>query len=249
MLGLEDLIEVYTKAGLKKGDVICLQSSYKGLGKLEGGPLTLVKAIIDIIGEEGTLLMPAYNFKSWTEEHYFDIRETPSGVGLITEVFRKMDGVKRTKHPIHSLSVWGKFRDEICNIDVENSFDENSVFSFLLKLNAVYSTAGLGLEMPFLPCHLAEKQKNVPYRRLKKFSGTYVGYDGKPELKTYSLDVRKDCYMNTRTPIYSTHIMLYELDVFKKIEHKNVLFCYGTASNYNSNLLKIIDENKEMFGW
>lgn len=249
MLSLADLIEVYTQAGIKRGDVICVQSSYKGLGELEGGPLTLAKALIEIIGAEGTLLMPAYNFKSWTEEHYFDIKETSSGVGILTDMFRKMEGVKRTQHPIHSLSVWGKLRDEICTIDAENSFGENSVFSYLLKINAIYSTAGLGLEMPFLPCHLAEKEKDTPYRRIKKFSGTYIGYNGKPEIKTYSLDVKKDHFMSMKAPIYATHIMQYEMGAFKKIEYKDISFWCGTASDYHNSLLKLIDENKEMFGW
>ena len=35
----------------------------------------------------------------------------------------------------------------------------------------------------------------------------------------------------------------------QKIEYKDISFWCGTASDYHNSLLKLIDENKEMFGW
>lgn len=249
MLNYNDIITAYLKAGVQKGDVLCVQSSYKGLGKINGGPPIFINALLDLLGNDGTLLMPTYNFKSWTEGHYFDVKETSSEVGILGEYFRKMDGVMRTQHPIHSFAVTGKLKNVFCSIDEENSFGENSIFSFLFNINAKYSTVGLGLEMPFLPCHYAEKVSNVPYRRTKFFSGIYVGYNQKPKLKTYSLDVRKDEFMTKTTPIYETHLMQYEMGAFKKIEHNNVPLFIGNAVDYHESLLKLISENKQKFGW
>lgn len=45
--------------GIKKGDVIEVHASLKKVGYITGGPQTLIDAIIDVIGFEGTLVMAA----------------------------------------------------------------------------------------------------------------------------------------------------------------------------------------------
>jgi len=172
MLNSDDVYTAYQRIGLKIGDTLVVQSSYKGIGGFEGGPEALIQALLCAVGPEGALIMPAYNFTSWTQDHVFDVLETPSTrVGIIPETFRLMKGVRRTRHPIHSLSVYGKRRDELCAIDHADSFGEDSIFAKLLELNSMYSTLGTGLNMPFLPCHYTETLMKVPYRYQKFFNG------------------------------------------------------------------------------
>jgi len=43
----------------------------------------------------------------------FDIKRTPSRMGLLTELFRRMPGVVRSRHPTHSAAAWGARADSM----------------------------------------------------------------------------------------------------------------------------------------
>ena len=100
--------------GVKAGDVLLVHSSLKSMGHVEGGAETVIAALRAVLGEEGTLLLPALSYATSCTDLYFSNLETPSCVGAITEAFRKMEGVRRSNHPTHSVCAIGKYRDEMC---------------------------------------------------------------------------------------------------------------------------------------
>ena len=243
MLKKTEIIDAFTSVGVSPGDVLILQSSLKGCGEIEDGPEGLIDSLIELLGPKGTLIMPAYNFKSWTEEHYFDIIETPSGVGVITELFRRRKDVGRTNHPIHSLSVWGKLKDELESMQYNSSFGPDSIFKRLLDCNAMYCTIGLGSKMPFLPCHYTEVIANVPYRRIKHFGGIYVDKDRNAKTEVYNFHVR----VNKKDPVYGGHSYLIETGKVKCLKKKQVPLCYARAKNYHKDFTDYIKKFPEFF--
>ena len=46
--------------GLRNGDIVLLHSSLISLGKVNGGPAAVIDAFLDVLGEEGTLLVPVF---------------------------------------------------------------------------------------------------------------------------------------------------------------------------------------------
>jgi aminoglycoside 3-N-acetyltransferase len=62
MLTFEKLVEEFRELGVMKGDVLFIHSSYKSFGGVEGGPQTVINALLDVIGVEGTLIMPTFNY-------------------------------------------------------------------------------------------------------------------------------------------------------------------------------------------
>ena len=103
------LINHLEKIGIRKGDCLLVHSSLKSLGDIEGGAETLIQALIEHIGENGTLLMPALSYETVTKDHpIFNVSDTPSCVGALTEYFRKRKGTLRSLHPTHSISTFGK---------------------------------------------------------------------------------------------------------------------------------------------
>ena len=46
--------------GIKQGDTVFLRISYRAIGKTEGGPKTFLDALLDIVGEDGTVLLTAF---------------------------------------------------------------------------------------------------------------------------------------------------------------------------------------------
>src|SRR6476620_10567900 len=100
------------RIGIKKGDSLLVHSSLSKIGFVEGGPKTVIEALQEAVGEEGTLLFPAFpakgRNKTHLEEHpFFDVRNTPSQMGSITEYFRGMKGVLRSLHPTDSIAAKG----------------------------------------------------------------------------------------------------------------------------------------------
>ena len=88
--------------GVQPGDILMVHSSLKSMGQVEGGAETVIAALRAVLGEEGTLMLPALSYATSCKDLYFSNLETPSCVGVIPETFRKMEGVRRTNHPTHS---------------------------------------------------------------------------------------------------------------------------------------------------
>lgn len=99
-------------AGLKEGDLVLVHSSLSRIGHLKEGPKTLIAALLSVIGPEGTLAMPTspnnvYQLNYIRNTPSFDVLNSPSKTGAITEYFRTMPGVIRSLHPTEPVSAIG----------------------------------------------------------------------------------------------------------------------------------------------
>lgn len=244
---INKVVGIFAASGLKAGDTVCVQSSLKGFGFGEVTAEQVIEGLKEVTGPEGTIIMPAYNFHSWTEHHVFDIATTPSEVGTLSEVFRSHTGVGRTKHPIHSLSVYGSLRDELCAIDAINSFGDDSVFAILNRKNILYLTAGTGLAMPFLPCHYTEFVVGVGYRQEKLFTGMYTDEHGVSMEKRYGFDVKKEEFRSMISPVYEGHIELFNRGIVKQTEVHNTKVCWAEAGAYHEGFIQFIKGNPLLF--
>ena len=102
---------MYTKEQLKKQvenmgltgeETILIHSSMKSIGEVEGGADTVLDAWIEYFGH-GLLLLPTHTWKNINADSpVYNPKETPSCVGLLTNMFLKRDGVIRSLHPTHS---------------------------------------------------------------------------------------------------------------------------------------------------
>ena len=94
-----DIAAGLRRLGLGEGDLVYVHSSLSSLGWVEGGPHAVVEAFLDVIGSQGTLMVPTFTF-SGTDT--FDVRNTPSKTGAITEAIRRHPGAVRSWHPTHA---------------------------------------------------------------------------------------------------------------------------------------------------
>lgn len=88
---------------IQPGDILLVHSALSSIGLVEGGADTVIDALLDAIGPEGTLVMSTLT--GWDAP--FDPANTPSAVGAISENFRKRPGVLRSLHPVHSVAALG----------------------------------------------------------------------------------------------------------------------------------------------
>ena len=95
--------------GISKGDDLIVHSSLSALGKIPDKAQVITSILLDTLGEEGTLLMPALSYESVTRDNpFFSQQSTPSCVGWLTEYFRNLPGVRRSIHPTHSVCAIGR---------------------------------------------------------------------------------------------------------------------------------------------
>jgi aminoglycoside N3'-acetyltransferase len=84
--------------GVRRGGVLLVHTSFRAVRPIEGGPRGLIQSLLDVIGPDGTLVMPA-----WTGDGDapFDPRETPAAtdLGVVADAFWRLPGVARSDHP------------------------------------------------------------------------------------------------------------------------------------------------------
>lgn len=97
----DDIVDDLRALGVGPGMTLMVHSSLSALGHVEGGAATVVEALLEALGPEGTLAMPAMS------GGVFDPEKSPSNVGAITETFRTWPGVQRSFHPSHSACAIG----------------------------------------------------------------------------------------------------------------------------------------------
>ena len=78
MITLESLKEDFRNIGIKVGDTLFLRISYKSVGEVEGGPMTFLKALHEVVGEEGTIILTAFPKKHISQLRFFHRREVYS---------------------------------------------------------------------------------------------------------------------------------------------------------------------------
>ena len=108
MYSYQDILDDLQQIPLTESRIVLVHSSYKSLGGVDGGAEAVIDALLAWVGPDGIVLLPNFNFQSWTESHYFDVLETPSHMGIIGELGRLRIDAIRTPHPIYSFAVLGK---------------------------------------------------------------------------------------------------------------------------------------------
>ena len=243
MYSIDDLVKGFRTIPLTTSKVIIVHSSYKSLGYVQDGAESVIDALLEFVGPEGTVLFPNFNFQSWTETHYFDVLETPSKMGVIGELSRLRTNALRTPHPIYSFAALGARKEEFVACDDEEAYGENSVFARFHQLNGVIVSIGLHWNSTFSMHHYVEYNTGCDYRRVKRFSGIYVGYDGNPKIKTYTMFVRND--MRIITDIVPGMDELFEQGTIKATQVGDATVHYATANDFFDNMSEIVRTHPE----
>lgn len=159
--GERELLGALAKVGIAAGDRVLVHSSMTGFGGFRGTVPDIVHALKTAITPEGTLLMPTISMVAADiDEHVasgkiFDPRTTPSQVGLITEVFRRLPGVTRSVHPTHAVAAWGADTESWLENHhlADTPCGRGTPYSRLLERNGKILLAGVGIStMTFYHC-------------------------------------------------------------------------------------------------
>ena len=114
------LIDQLKSIGLKSGDHVMVHTAMSKIGYLENGPKTFIDALFELVGNDGTICMPSSPVKMLQLVHMqsnpvFDVKNTPSAMGAITEYFRQLPRTRRSLHPTEAVCANGLLADEFVN--------------------------------------------------------------------------------------------------------------------------------------
>lgn len=101
------------KMGVKETDTLLVHSNSNPDSGFKGAPIDVVNALVGLVGEKGNLLMVSIPFRGSGYDYLvkgkpFYKDRTISMMGMITEIFRRKDGVLRSLHPTHPVLACGK---------------------------------------------------------------------------------------------------------------------------------------------
>ncbi len=191
MLTLTDLVDGFRALGVEAGDTLLVHSSYKSFGPVDGGPQTVVRALELAVDTEhdGTLVMPTFNF-GFNKGEPWDVRTTPSKMGVLTELARQDPRAKRVFHPFYSFAVLGKHAEMLGSLRYKSAYERNSVFGKLRDLDGKIMVIGLSYTNSMTFFHHIEQMEGVDYRFLKQFTGEVTDADGRTYTDTFEMLVR-----------------------------------------------------------
>jgi len=151
--------------GVRHGGVLLVHSSLSSLGRVAGGPKTVILGLLKALGPAGTLLMPALSYSHVTSESpFFDVRRTPSNVGAIPEFFRTRFAAQRSVHPTHSVCGTGRHALRLLADHWKDSTPcgPKSPFHLLPDYQGQILMLGCGLR-PNTSMHAIEELAEPPY--------------------------------------------------------------------------------------
>lgn len=195
MIIKELLAQDWQRSGLSRGDTVLIHTSLRRtLSRLSDqgyviGPENVLDSFLEALGPDGTLLLPLFNF-DFTKGVPFDMRNTPSQMGALTEAGRLHPDAVRTGHPIYSFAVIGKHANHFEGVDNFSGYGSNSPFMLLRELDGKIAVLDLPDQHSMTFYHHIEEMHEVPYRFHKEFTGKYIDWDGSKSQRTYGLFVR-----------------------------------------------------------
>jgi aminoglycoside 3-N-acetyltransferase len=177
MISKEGVSAIFKKCGVSKGDSIFLHCDALVTLGLQGSDVNermsvLFDGILELIGKSGTLIIPTFTYSA-TKGEIFDVDESQSVVGLLTEYFRKLPGVCRSLNPIFSVASIGAMAETFKNSSFDDCFGKKSSFALIHKMNTWIFTLGCSFDrITFI--HYIDQAEQVDFRYFKSFPAVIV---------------------------------------------------------------------------
>lgn len=199
-----DIVNTLKEIGLQRGDSVMVHTSLSKMGYVCGGAQTVIEALLEVVGDEGTILMPTQSWKNLDPEtgvHWdadksdwdmirenwpaYDKAITPTNtMGAVSEMFRLWPGALRSDHPARSVAAWGKHAEYLTkDHDLSNIFGDASPIGKLYELGGKVLLLGVDYDKN-TSLHLADIRADYPNKHMC-VEHSAVSENGKRVWKAY----------------------------------------------------------------
>lgn len=178
----QDLKAAFCQLGMRRGMTAMVHTSLSSLGYVCGGAPTVIEALLETVGEDGTIMMPTQSWKNLDptagvhpevseadrqaiRDHWpaYDKRTTPTQtMGAVAELFRQWPGTLRSDHPARSVAANGRHAEALTrDHDLSNIFGDGSPIGRLYELSGYVLLIGVGYDKN-TSLHLADACAEYP---------------------------------------------------------------------------------------
>ena len=153
--------------GLVRGDKVLMHSSLISLGRVEGGPDAVIDAFLDVLGAEGTLIVPVFG-----------------ALGILTETLKKRPGAVISPCPRGTVAALGADAENICrdHWKADTAHGENTPYTRLAEMGGYVCLLGCDQDRN-TSLHGVEALLELPY--LSDTTGSFVTPEGESVTKTW----------------------------------------------------------------
>ncbi len=182
--------------GIKQGDTLFVHSSLDKLN-IRFPADQLIPLLQELVGPDGTLAFPSWHFHERAEDYLsnpdnvFDIKKSPSAMGLLTEFARRNKKAFRSLHPTSSVVAIGKHAWELVYEHHLSEYPCGRLSPFYKIINYDGKILGLGekpeTSLSFVHCAEDEMGDSFPVktRTDKVYTGRVIDQERKTkEVKT-----------------------------------------------------------------
>ncbi|MFF2267348.1 aminoglycoside N(3)-acetyltransferase [Cellulosimicrobium cellulans] len=167
LVSSSDIVTGLGALGLGRGDVAIVHASLSAFGVVPGGEQVVLQALREVVGQEGTLVMPAQSWQLCDPDFLddpaydaatrarirdglpvFDVDLTPTrSMGALAEVFRAQPTTRRSSHPHRSFAAQGPLAEHIVRTHpLQDPFGPGSPLDRLVELDAMAVLLGVGFD-------------------------------------------------------------------------------------------------------
>jgi len=230
-INLTDIETVLREYGIRKGDTVIIHSSFK---YFSNSPSEVIEFLKNYIGHSGNILMPTHpKLEEKNGVYTYDVKNSPSTVGYLTEEFRKSKDVSRSEHPFSSIAIWGKDVDFLLTDNINNDLPlPHGIYSpyyKMTKLNAKVLCIGVPAIKRGTIRHVAEEVLDTNYRVKDLYKSYIVNVKNGSSVKRYevrSLNLKKSQIFIAKSKIEREWI---DNSILKKRIVKDIPFEYIDA--------------------
>lgn len=191
---------IVDELGIGRGDVLFIKASMNFLGFGPRETLELLDRLVKRVGDAGTILMPSFPYPNEVGRpepgSVFDVRRSASQIGLITEMFRRLEGTTRSEQFWVPVCARGPLAEWFCagQEEILNPFGPGSSYRRLVEQPT--KMVGLGVSTNYnILAHVADAVLHEGYPfdifSSEPVAGRMKGYDG-VERATRCLFVSQD---------------------------------------------------------
>lgn len=241
-----DLRVAIERLGISDGDTVMMHSAFSALNGFLGEPSHVIDCILDVIGPKGHLLMVSMPYggsaRDYLAQHeVFNVRRTPSQMGVISESFRRRRGVLRSANPLHPMLAYGPRAAWIIDGHeaLSHSCGAGSPYHKLLALDAKALFFDVGVEVltfaHFLEDYFRDEGPVQIYAD-EPMSATMIDVRGeKHELSLYP-------FSNDALRTRNFTVLYDELHVRHKVHHVKV----GNTRMQSTSIRDVFDTAREL---